>query len=58
VTKETFSRLLREFADRGLIVVEKRDIALQDRPRLQAIAHPHAAPHLVSDTPVSESSSA
>jgi len=45
VTKETFSRLLREFADRGMIVVEKRDILLHDRPRLEAIAHPHAAEH-------------
>jgi CRP-like cAMP-binding protein len=43
VTKETFSRQLREFVDRGLIVVEKREILLQDRPRLEAIAHPDAA---------------
>lgn len=43
VTKETFSRLLREFADRGLIVVEKRDIVLQDRGGLEAMAHPRAA---------------
>jgi CRP/FNR family transcriptional regulator, dissimilatory nitrate respiration regulator len=58
VTKETFSRLLREFADRGLILVEKRDIVLHDRARLEAIAHPHADAHAVSDKRVSESSSA
>jgi len=57
VTKETFSRLLREFADRGLILVEKRDILLHDRGRLAAIAHPYPV-HPLSDTPVSESSSA
>jgi CRP-like cAMP-binding protein len=43
VTKETFSRQLREFVDRGLIVVEKREILLQDRLRLEAIAHPDGA---------------
>lgn len=58
VTKETFSRLLREFADRGLILVQKRDIALHDRARLEAIAHPHPEAHSVSDIRVSESSSA
>jgi len=34
VTKETFSRLLRELANQGLITVDKRDILLRDRPRL------------------------
>ena len=58
VTKETFSRLLREFADRGLILVEKRDIVLHDRARLEAIAHPHADAPALIDRRVSESSSA
>ena len=56
VTKETFSRLLREFADHGLIVVDNRDIALNDRARLAAVAHPLAARSL-SDRPASGSSS-
>jgi CRP/FNR family transcriptional regulator, dissimilatory nitrate respiration regulator len=55
VTKETFSRLLREFADHGLIVVDNRDIELNDRDRLVAIAHPVPARSL-SDRPASESS--
>ncbi len=42
VTKETFSRLLRELANQGLIAVDKRDIVLRDRPRLAEIAHPSA----------------
>ena len=56
VTKETFSRLLREFADHGLIVVDNRDIKLHDRARLAAIAHPVPAQSL-SDRPASGSSS-
>src|SRR3990172_821967 len=43
VTKETFSRLLRELANQGLIEVEKRDIVLHDRSGLAAIAQ--GAPH-------------
>lgn len=43
VTKETFSRLLRELANQGLIEVEKRDIALRDRPGLAVVAR--GAPH-------------
>jgi CRP-like cAMP-binding protein len=43
VTKETFSRLLRELANQGLIGVEKRDIVLRDRARLAATAHPNCA---------------
>lgn len=39
VTKETFSRLLRELVDQGLIAVTKREITLLDRPRLSALAH-------------------
>lgn len=38
VTKETFSRLLRELANQALIEVEKRDILLRDRAGLAAIA--------------------
>lgn len=38
VTKETFSRLLRELANQGLIEVEKRDIVLRDRTGLAAVA--------------------
>jgi CRP-like cAMP-binding protein len=38
ITKETFSRLLREMANQGLIEVERRDILLRDRARLAAIA--------------------
>jgi CRP-like cAMP-binding protein len=43
VTKETFSRLLRELANQGLISVEKREIVLRDRARLADIAHPPSA---------------
>lgn len=56
VTKETFSRLLREFADHGLIVVDNRDIELHDRVRLAAVAHPVPAQSL-NDRPASGSSS-
>ena len=38
VTKETFSRLLRELSDLGLVEVTRRDIALLDRDRLAAVA--------------------
>ena len=38
ITKETFSRLLRELANQGLIEVEKRDILLRDRAGLAAVA--------------------
>jgi CRP-like cAMP-binding protein len=38
VTKETFSRLLRELAKLGLITVARREIALLDRARLAEIA--------------------
>jgi CRP/FNR family transcriptional regulator, dissimilatory nitrate respiration regulator len=56
VTKETLSRLLREFADKGLIAIDKRDILLRDRALLAAAAGTTSAP-LLSDIPVSESSS-
>jgi CRP-like cAMP-binding protein len=56
VTKETFSRLLREFVHARLIAVEKRDVVLLDRARLATEAHGSHAP--VSGIPVSESSSA
>lgn len=55
VTKETFSRLLREFAQAGLITVDKRDIGLLDRRRLAAEAA-GPGPHL-SGRSASESSS-
>ncbi len=38
VTKETFSRLLHELVEQGLITVDKRDITLLDRPSLAALA--------------------
>jgi CRP-like cAMP-binding protein len=38
VTKETFSRLLRELADRAVVSVAKREVVLLDRARLAAIA--------------------
>ncbi len=38
VTKETFSRLLRELANQGLIEVEKRDIVLRNRAGLAQVA--------------------
>lgn len=56
VTKETFSRLLRELANARLITVQQREIVLHDRGRLAAEAAGPAA--RLSDTPVSESSSA
>lgn len=46
VTKETFSRLLRDLADQGLVSVSKRDIVLLDRERLTALVQsgPKPAP--------------
>jgi CRP-like cAMP-binding protein len=38
VTKETFSRLLRELTDQGLVQVTRREITLLDRARLAAVA--------------------
>lgn len=42
VTKETFSRLLREMANQGLIEVEKRDIVLRNRAGLAQMAQGNA----------------
>jgi CRP-like cAMP-binding protein len=42
VTKETLSRLLREFSDHGLIHIQNRDIVVRDRARLVAVAQPGA----------------
>ena len=39
VTKETFSRLLRELAQRGLVKIAKREITLLDRAELEHVAH-------------------
>jgi CRP-like cAMP-binding protein len=39
VTKETFSRLLRELAQRGLVSIAKREITLLDRAELAHVAH-------------------
>ena len=43
VTKETLSRLLREFSDHGLIDVQNRNVVVRDRVRLAAVAQPEAA---------------
>lgn len=43
VTKETLSRLLREFSDHGLIDVQNRNVVVRDRARLAAVAQPQAA---------------
>lgn len=40
VTKETLSRLLREFSDQGLIQVRNRDVHVRDRARLSGIVLP------------------
>ena len=42
VKKETLSRLLRELAQKGLIAVEQREIAILDRLRLAAVAREEA----------------
>ena len=55
VTKETLSRLLREFSDHGLIHVHNRNIIVRDRARLAAVAHP--VQDRFSDKPASGSSS-
>lgn len=44
LTKETLSRLLREFSDHGLIDVHNRNIVLRDRARLTAVARPAPEP--------------
>ena len=38
VKKETLSRLLRDLAQKGLIAVEQREVAILDRPGLAAVA--------------------
>jgi CRP/FNR family transcriptional regulator, dissimilatory nitrate respiration regulator len=55
VTKETLSRLLREFSDQGLIQVYNRNIVVRDRAGLAAVAHP--VPEPFNDKPASGSSS-
>ena len=55
VTKETLSRVLREFSDQGLIQVQNRIIGMRDRARLAAVAHPEPDP--VNDRRASGSSS-
>jgi CRP-like cAMP-binding protein len=55
VTKETLSRLLREFCDHGLIQVHNRNIVVRDRARLDAVVHP--VRNRISDKPASGSSS-
>jgi CRP-like cAMP-binding protein len=42
VKKETLSRLLRDLADRGLIAVEQREIAIRDRAGLAALSRDDA----------------
>ncbi len=37
-SRETVSRTLRELADKGLIQVSRKDIAILDRPRLEDLA--------------------
>ena len=39
ITKETMSRLLRELKDQGLIVMQRGNITILDRPRLAGIAN-------------------
>lgn len=43
MSKETLSRLLRDFIDEGLIAVVKREIRLLDRPRLSAVGQASAS---------------
>ena len=47
VTKETFSRLLRELGQRKVVSVARREITLLDRERLADIAHGKARHHPV-----------
>jgi CRP/FNR family transcriptional regulator len=47
VTKETFSRLLRELTEMGLVQVTRREITLIDRARLAAVARGTAQQHAV-----------
>jgi CRP-like cAMP-binding protein len=42
IKKETLSRLLRDLADRGLIAVEQREVAIRDRRGLAALAREEA----------------
>jgi CRP-like cAMP-binding protein len=37
-SRETVSRAMREFQDRGLITVERRQISIADRSALEALA--------------------
>ncbi len=37
-SRETVSRTIREFQDKGLIEVSRKDIAIQDRPQLEQLA--------------------
>ena len=39
LASETVSRVFRRFQDEGILRVERRDIELLDRPRLEALAH-------------------
>ena len=55
VTKETLSRLLREFSDQSLIQVHNRNVLVRDRARLSGIAQPGL--DRVSDKRASGSSS-
>lgn len=50
VTKETFSRLLRELVQRGLVSIAKREITLLDRAGLAGVAHGGRKNH-APDTP-------
>jgi CRP-like cAMP-binding protein len=38
-SRETVSRAMREFQERGLIAVQRRQITIADRPRLEQLAH-------------------
>lgn len=41
-SRETVSRAMREFQDRGLITVQRRQIAIADRTALEQVAHKRA----------------
>ncbi|MGH7718548.1 MAG: Crp/Fnr family transcriptional regulator [Gemmatimonadaceae bacterium] len=41
-SRETVSRAMRDFQDRGIIDVQRRQITIVDRPRLEQIAHVRA----------------